>query len=343
MFALKKYIPIALLFFLCACQSENAEQNYNAQETITAAAPLTSYLQRVAMVQTVQDNVIDQSSYCTIKFPYTIKVNNESIAINTPADYQKVWDNINANSYDDDIVVINFPVTMVYYNYIEKFITNEADFNDLLAYWNLYPNLLAKISGIDINYPISINSYDSANQIASTQLISTDEIFFNFLKNLSTSQYISLNYPISVTDYYNHIQLITNNLEFENTIKHAIDNVPYNSNSSLNFNEVLKDGVWRISYFYNKVEKSTTYAGYTFVFKEDYTVVATKAGVDIIGQWETKVVNGHRTFKINFDLEAESLHKLGFNWEIFEFNNSIIHLRDAASTNDTHYLYFEKL
>ena len=139
------------------------EQDYNTQ-TVTNVSPLTSYLQRVAMVKTVQDNIIDKSSYCTIKLPYTVTVNGVNIAINTTADYQQVLNNINANTTDDDIVTINFPVTMIYYNYTQKLISDQADFDSLIDYWNLYPDLLSKINGLNINYPITINIYNSYNQ-----------------------------------------------------------------------------------------------------------------------------------------------------------------------------------
>ena len=110
---IKKYLSILTVLLLVSCQSEMEEQNYNVQGTVTSASPLISYLQRVAMVKTVHDNVIDKSTYCTIKLPYTVVVNTERIAINTTADYQKVLDNINAYSNDNDIVKIDFPVTMI--------------------------------------------------------------------------------------------------------------------------------------------------------------------------------------------------------------------------------------
>ncbi|WP_278011048.1 hypothetical protein [Flavobacterium gyeonganense] len=171
-----KYLLVVACLFFFSCQNEIDEQNHNDQ-TVTNASPLTSYLQRVAMVKTVQDNIIDGSSYCTIKLPYTVTVNNETIAINTTADYQKVIDNINAYNTDDDIVRISFPVTMVYYNYIEKLIPNQSDFDTLIDYWNLYPDLLSKINGLNIQYPISINIYNSYNQQASSVTITSDQVF----------------------------------------------------------------------------------------------------------------------------------------------------------------------
>ncbi|MWB93291.1 hypothetical protein GON26_02875 [Flavobacterium sp. GA093] len=338
MFQFKKYLTLAIFLFLFSCQSEIDEQDTNAQGTITNISPLTTYLQRVAMVPTVQDNVIDGSSYCTIKLPYTVTVNDEQIAVNTATDYQKVLDNMNADPYDDDLVKIDFPVTMVYYNYIEKLIPNETDFNDLIDYWNLYPDLLAKINGLNIDYPITINTYNSANQIAGSQSIISDQAFFNFIKNLNESQYISLNYPISIADYNDQNRLITNNLEFENAIKYAIDNCPENNIITLDFTATITNGSWEIPYFFDESLKTSNYSGYSFVFKNDKTVVATKGAVSETGQWDSRVLYGVREFQLNFS--SSLLSKLNQDWKLFEFNNSQIRVRDVSNSN--RYLYFEK-
>ncbi|TDW47309.1 hypothetical protein EV144_105328 [Flavobacterium sp. 270] len=338
MLPFKKYLSIVLFLFLFSCQSEMGEEDYNTQETVTNVSPLTTYLQRVAMVKTVQDNVIDRSSYCTIKFPYTVTVNNTNIAINTAADYQKVLDNINANTNDDDVVKIDFPVTMVYYNYIEKNIPDEADFNTLIDYWNMHPDLLSKINGLNINYPITINSYNRANQMASSESIISDQAFFNYIKNLSDTEYISLKYPISIADYNYQTKSITNNLDFENAIKYAIDNCPENNIVTLDFVNTITKGSWKIPYFFSGSEKTSSYSGYSFVFKNDYSVVATKGSTTETGQWESKLQNGVRELKLTFS--SELLSKLNDNWKLFEFNNSQIRLRDVS--NSTNYLYFEK-
>lgn len=338
MFPLKKYLSILALLLLLSCQSDMDEQKNDGRGTITGVSPLTTYMQRVAMVSTVQDNIIDGSTYCTIKLPYTITVNNVQIAVNTTADYQKVLDNINASTADDDIVKIDFPVTMVYYNYIEKNIPNEADFNSLIDYWNMYPDLLSKINGLNINYPITINIYNSANQVASSVSIINDQAFFNFIKNLNSSQYISLKYPISIVDYHNQTKSINNNLDFENAIKYAIDYCPENNIVSLDFTETITKGSWTIPYFFDDLEKTASYSGYSFVFKSDKSVVATKGGIAETGVWESTVQNNVRELTITFN--SELLSKLNNNWKLFEFNNSQIRLRDV--NDDTNYLYFEK-
>jgi len=315
------------------------EENYNPQGTVTNVSPLTTYLQRVAMVPTVQDNVIDGSTYCTIKLPYTVTVNSAKIAINTTADYQKVIDNINASTYDDDIVKIDFPVTMVYYNYIQKLIPNQNDFQALIDYWNLLPDLLSKINGLNINYPITINIYNSANQVGSSVSIASDEAFFNFIQNLNSSQYISLKYPISIVDYNNQTKSITSNLDFENAIKYAIDYCPENNTVALDFAATITNGSWSIPYFFTDSDKTSYFSGYSFVFNTDKSVVATKGSTSETGQWDTSLQYGVRQLKLTFSSGLFS--KLNNNsWQLFEFNNSQVRLRDVSSS--TKYLYFEK-
>lgn len=339
MLPFQKYLSIIVVLFLLSCQSEMGEQDYNPQQTVTNISPLTTYLQRVAMVKTVQDNIIDGSSYCTIKLPYTVTVNNTHIAINSTSDYQKVIDNINSSTYDDDIVKIDFPVMMVYYNYIEKNIPNQADFDSLINYWNLFPDLLSKINGLNINYPITINTYNRANQMAGSVSIVSDQAFFNFITNLTQTEYISLQYPISVTDDNDQTKSIATNLDFENAIKYAIDNSPDNNSTALDFATTITKGSWNIPYFYSDIDKTTYLSGYSFVFKNDLSVVATKGTTSETGQWQITSLNGIEQLKLNFT--SELLSKLNKNWNLFEFNNSQIRLRNVG-TNTTSYLYFEK-
>lgn len=331
---------LLLIGFLTSCQTESLVEVHNTSETITKTSPLTSYLQRVAMAKTAQDNVIDKSSHCAIKLPYIVTVNNESIAINSSTDYQKVLDNINQSSNDNDIVKIDFPVTMIYYDYKEKVIENESDFNQLIAYWAAGPDLLAKVSCLNINYPITINIYNSANQIASSLEISSDKTFFSFIGSLNENQFIALSYPISVNDYNNQIKSIVNNSQFENVIKDALDNCKENSNPSLDFMQILTNNSWKISYYYHDNEKTSIYEGYNFTFNPNYKVIATKLGITYNGTWSTKMDNGVREFEIKF--QSDPLKELDEGWKAVEFNNSQLRFNDKENSSEAVYLYFTK-
>jgi hypothetical protein len=292
------------------------------------------------MVKTKEDNLIDTSSYCTVKLPYQVTINNTTISINSTADYQKVVENINSYPNDNDIVKIKFPVTMIYYNYVEKVIATQSDFDSLLAYWATAPNLLFKINCLKIKYPVTINVYNSVSQNANSFSIASDQAFFNFITNLKDSQFIALSYPVLITDSNNLVSSITNNSQLEKAIKYALDTCSENINPTLDFSQIVKAHSWKISYYYYEYEKTSLYNGYTFVFKSDNSATATKSGVSVTGQWETKTENGVTNFRINFS--PDLLHELDEDWKVFDFNNSQLRFRKEEGSNDNHYLYFEK-
>jgi hypothetical protein len=156
--------------------------------------------------------------------PYVVKVNGETIAINSSADYQLVSDNINASSDDDDALMIVFPVRIEYYNYEETNVDNQFDFEALLSYWETQTDILSKINCVNIVYPISINIYDSDDKTTSSITIISDKSFYKFLNNLKDTQFIAINYPISITDDEGNSSSIETNTQLETAITYANDN-----------------------------------------------------------------------------------------------------------------------
>jgi hypothetical protein len=342
--AIKNYSSIFLFLVVVfsGCQSEINEEVHTT-ETISKTSPLTALVQRVVMQKTSYDDIIDNSNYCTIKFPYSVTVNAVTIALNTENDYQKVQQNIDANSNDNDVVAIHFPVTMLFYNYAEKIIEKQSDYDDLLKYWNAKPDLLSKINCLNIQFPIAINSYESTNQIANTTSITDEKMFYTFINNLSETKFIAINYPILIVKSTGEQVNVTTNSQFENLIKDALDTCSENSNPSLDFTENLTNGAWKISYFYNEEEKTGGYSDYVFAFKSDYTVTATKLGIVLYGTWYTKIENGVREFKVDFN--DDSLKELDENWTLFEFDIAKMRFRENSSYGDIEndYLYFTKV
>ena len=80
---------------------------------------------------------------------------------------------------------------------------------------------------------------------------------------------------------------------------------------------------------------------FEFVFKKDQSVIATRLGISVTGQWETKINNGVREFRIKFN--PDLLHQLDEDWKVFEFNNSQLRFRKEEGSNENHYLYFKKI
>jgi len=338
----KYYFSFLLLsVFFMACQTSSIEEVHSTLETISKTTPLTTEVQRVAMQKTSQDNIIDKTNCFMIKFPYSITVNNVNISINTSSDYQFVLNTINANSNDNDIVYIHFPITVIFQDYTEKSLANQADFNSLIAECKANTIDFGKINCLSINYPILINIYDSNNQIASAISITDNLVLFNFIDNLVDNKFISISYPITITDQNGQNVIITTNKQFEDVIKNAVDTCSENINTVLDFMQTITSNSWKISYYYNDNDRTSYYNQYVFTFKSDYTVVATKSGIIYNGTWSTKIDNGVREFRMKID--SDPLSKLDEGWEVFEFNSSQLRFRSDDGLNENDYLYFEKI
>jgi hypothetical protein len=333
-------IAFIIIGLFTACQTESVVETYSTRETITKTTPLSNYIQRVAMQTTSQDNIIDKTSCFMIKFPYSISVNYTQIAINSPSDYQLVQTNINANSNDNDIVYIHYPVTVILNDYSEKIISNQNDINTLISDCLANSNNFGKINCLTINYPITINVYNSSNQIASTSTITDSKMLYTFFENLEDNKFIAISYPVVVTNSNGQNSSITSNSQFEDIIKSAIDSCPDNTSTPLDFMQIVTSNTWKISYYFQNSVKTSVYDGYTFVFNSNYKVVATKAGVSYNGTWSTKVDNGVREFEVKF--ESDLLGKLDEGWKVFEFNNSKLCFSHKDDSYDNDYLYFEK-
>lgn len=331
---------LSIVFF--SCQSEITDEQYSTKETITKTTPLTTYVERIVMKKTAQDNIIDQTDCFMVKFPYTVTVNAVDITINSAADIALVENNIALSSIDADVVSIHFPITVIFNDYNENTIDSPSDYADLLHDCDEKSDDLSQINCLNFNYPISINRYDSNNQIVSSLSIKDNQALYNFVNNLEDNQFIAVGYPITVTNSNGNQITVTNNSQLEDLIKDALDNCSENTNTSLDFVQVLTGGAWKISYFYHDEERTTVFSGYQFSFKNDNTVIASKSGISKSGIWSIKTKNGEREFKIDF--QDDPLKKLEENWEVFEFSTSELRFRDPSDNSlETDYLYFTKI
>ncbi len=90
---------------------------------------------------------------------------------------------------------------------------------------------------------------------------------------------------------------------------------------------------WKISYFYDGVEKTSDYAALYFMFNEDGTLMAHEGPRLTIGRWSER----NSRFIILFDTNPLLL-KLKGEWSIIEKTSSVIKLKDevAAPNKELH-------
>lgn len=212
--------------FFASCQTEEAEIVDNTGETLTAAAPLTDLLSRVAMSDATSDNIIDSTDCFKVKLPVEVIVNDQEVLVNSEEDFAAIEAIFDQTTTQYNTVDFVFPITIIYPDYSEVIVNSQEEF-DAIAYGCTAtgpgPVFDEPVSCFTIVYPITISGYASAVQQAETYTINSDEELFLFLLNLSATEYYAINYPVSFVNGEGETVSINSNNECEQAILAAID------------------------------------------------------------------------------------------------------------------------
>lgn len=106
---------------------------------------------------------------------------------------------------------------------------------------------------------------------------------------------------------------------------------------------VLTDGDWYITYFFDDIDDTADYMDYTFNFSSDETATATDSNGTINGTWST--TSGDDTelgLNLNFGTGIP-LDELADDWDVLEVTNDMIRLKDISGGDGSEdFLTFER-
>ena len=97
----------------------------------------------------------------------------------------------------------------------------------------------------------------------------------------------------------------------------------------------LSSGTWRISYFWDVQDKTSSYNSYYFMFQSDGTFMAHSNTNMFLGTWSQ---TGTR---ININFPGAPMNDLNEDWLKTELNSNSIKLKDDSPSQDDQ-LYFVK-
>ncbi len=102
---------------------------------------------------------------------------------------------------------------------------------------------------------------------------------------------------------------------------------PGNNNTPLS--GTVTSGKWTISYFYdNDKEETSDYSGYSFEFKTDKTLTATRSGITTTGTWTETTDDDLPRLVIMLNTTDDKLTELNEDWVIESKNDTQIKLKD---------------
>ena len=331
-FLLVFIVSLGLLFSL-GCQVEESTVIQDTTQNLTASSPLSKSIARVTQNNTSVDNSLDGTSVFVVKLPVSISLNNTNLTVSTTADYATVQALKEASNSDDDVVNYTFPIQVTLRNYQEIVVNSLNQLNSIIA----ANDDISEIGCLSIQYPISINEYDSSNQIANVLTFISDSQVINYLNNLQSAVFYSINYPITVLDPANQLVVVTSNSQFLDLMEYSITQCGANSGSTDTFISVITSGTWRVTYYFDDEDETADYQGYVFTFNTNNTITIVKNLQTFTGTWSFYEDDGVTVFEINFS--DSELSNLADDWELLEFSNSLIELKD--DDNDE-YLTFTK-
>lgn len=341
-----KPILFLILIFCISCQVEENHLGINPAESISTESLLYNRISRSVQNQLVFDDFIDQNSATRIEFPFQVHVGSHFFSMTSTSDYQNLINYLKSTP-ENDVIDIEFPVDVSLIDYSLMTVNSSDELNALIS----TEKESSEINCVEINYPIQLNTTDIENSFISTETISSDEEFINWLiSNSSSSHVFSLNYPLLIEVDGAPIN-ITSNAQFTDAFSN-LDNSCFNpvlyeydpsENVDINdFIAFITSGTFELSSL-KENNVPVDYPSYHYVFNADgYITTMENSGITI-GDWEVNLVNNQLFLNLYF--YESDLFILDKSWLVTDFSNGInLNLQHIDESNDVEsILVFSKL
>lgn len=333
---MKKILIIAILCIVgISCQTEELVVNNAPRENLAADAQLVGKLLQMAQYPTAVDNVVDNTSCFSVRLPFTVIVNGQTVLVDAVSDYQAIRNILDASSTDNDSVAIQFPVNVTYADYSTATLQTQAEFNTAVT--NCVSSI--ELSCINIGFPVGVNTYDSENQIADIFDLNDEQALFQFLGTVTMYDAVTLNYPVSFTAPDGTVTSINNNDQLET----AIDNFTDECLATVDpgpgpgpdptFDDIITDGTWYVSYFFRDQDDTDDYENFDFTFNANGTITITITGSGgSTGTWATFTDSGD--FELDLTFTASALDELAEDWTVIDYSEDIIKLQKVSGGGD---------
>ena len=181
----------ALLIMFSGCQKEFTDiQGPDSGETINRNDNVFALILNVTLKDGSFDNAIDKCNEISIKFPYTIQVDGQSLLISSLQDIN------NLALTDSTDVAIVFPVTVVFSDYTEKTLYDESELDTIQEQFR---EIVEDDDNecVDFVYPIELILYNTTYQKSDIVKVMNDRSMFDIFNQLSES-IVAIRYPINL-------------------------------------------------------------------------------------------------------------------------------------------------
>lgn len=346
---LNHFILIAIVGLLLGGCQEEVIEIIDPQDTTTISAdsPVAVLVQKTSMKDGSFDNILDNSSCTSVVLPVTVIANGVELVINSEEDFKLVERIFDESDTDDDILEFIYPITLILADHEEVTVNNDDELEDLVEDC-IEGGGDDDIECLDFIYPISISIYDGTNQVLDVVIIHNDQELHDLFESLKDEGFVSFDFPLTLL--VDSVEVVVNdNKELEDLIEDVADSCDEDDDNDFNDDDiddtdlraVVLNGEWAITYFFDDVDETSQFSGFVFAFFEDRSATATKDGIVVGGSWATYGDDGTLELELDFGTESP-LDELDDDWDIIEFGEDIIRLKDTSGDGSEEFLTFER-
>ncbi|WP_242085145.1 hypothetical protein [Aestuariivivens sediminis] len=325
---------------ISSCRTEEEELIQTPEELLlTANSTVANLMLKTVSNDGSNDNILDRSNCFNLKLPLKVTANNQEITINAVEDYKIVEYIFDDEDDDIDNLDISFPITLVFADYSETMINSMSQLSSYSNNCNGENEVDNDIECLDFNYPISASIFNTTNDLISTQSVTDDSEFFEFIKNIDPNQIVSIQFPITVV-LFDQTELTIHNLkELESAIEDHKNDCDEDDDFDYNDDDcddcatdqltayLVNCSNWTV----DKLERygqdyDDAYYGYIFNFSNNGDISVYWSGITAYGTWAATGSGNNITVTI----DIPGLPYCNNDWvlhEISEYTETKIDLR----------------
>ncbi|MEN8248982.1 MAG: hypothetical protein ABFS32_08620 [Bacteroidota bacterium] len=322
------------MLILIGCQKEFIDtREPDKSVTITANDNIAELILKVVLKDGSYDNIIDGCSEISIKFPYSILIEDQEYNINSQEDIDVIMKD---HFFERDDIEIVFPITVFYSNYSEETLNNPDELEEIQEQYNTELSD-DDIECIDFVFPIEIALYNTARQITDVVTIDNDYDLYSIFNNID-DLVIEISFPI-VLELSDGQQIsIDDNFQLEEEIDRVLDSCDEDDEYEFDdadypFVELITGSEWNVSWYSDTTDETSSFSGYTFTFSSDLSVLVNTGTSTVEGAWEVDAHSDSIFLEIAFDTDETPLVWLNHEWMITNANTNEISL-EAESDFD---------
>ncbi len=313
-----------------ACRKEEIiNQTGPENQGIAHGTQAAELIRRVTMHDGSFDNIVDRANHFSIKMPYTVIVDGQSVTVQSVDDLEDVEDILDdSDSYDIQIV---FPVTLVFYDYSEVTVQNASEFTH---YQSQTPGENVPdddIECVDFVYPVALQIFNTVTEQNQNLISHNDKELFQWVDGLDGSSLLIFSFPI-VLQLSDGTQVNIQNVEqMVQTIENHVDDCDEDDDFDYNDDDCagcttqqlinLLTGCqdWELDELKrNGTDLSDTYEDYSLHFINGGTLEVTYQSQTFTGQWSASVSNG----QIVLHIQLNSVPDFSADWLVEEMDDA---------------------